>query len=121
MSSYVVWLDQEHAKAFKFLPGKVEQSSVKRATHDHHTHAHKEDNNGEEAFFHQVAEHIKDATELLIVGPGLAKTHFKTHLEKHHHHDLLKKIVGIETMSHPTDPEIVASARKSFRTAHLFT
>jgi len=119
MSSYVLWLDSEHAKIFKFLPGKVEPHTLKRSEPDHHTHAHKEDQSSEH-FFHQVADYLKSATELLIVGPGLAKTHFKTHLEKHHHQQLAQKVLGVESMDHPTDAQIVAAARKSFQAKHLF-
>jgi hypothetical protein len=52
--------------------------------------------------------------EVLIVGPGLAKGELVKHLGSH---DPVwrKKIVGVETVDHPTDKEVVAHARKYFR------
>jgi stalled ribosome rescue protein Dom34 len=121
MSAYVVWIDQEHAKLFKFMiGGKTENQIVKRHGIEHHTPKHENHQKEHDAFYHDVANHLKDASELLLVGPGLGKEHFKTHLEKHHHSDLLKKIVGSVSMDHPTDPQIVAEARKFFHTKDLF-
>lgn len=121
MSSYVVWIDQEHAKIFKFLPGgKTENQSVKRHTHEHHTAPDQNHQKGHDAFYHDVAGHLKGAQEVLLVGPGLGKDHFKTHLEKHHHAELLKSVIGTVSMDHPTDPQIVAEARKVFRAKDLF-
>ena len=122
MAAYVIWIDSEHAKLFKFLPGgKTENHTVKSHHHDHHTANPRDSKGGHDAFFHDVANHLKDANELLIVGPGLGKEHFKSHLEKHHHGDLLKKVVGTLAMDHPTDHQIVAEARKFFTAKDLFT
>lgn len=55
---------------------------------------------------------------MLLVGPEDAKTHFQQHLERHHHEALGKKVIGVETVDHPTDGQIVALAKK-FLKAHL--
>ena len=120
MSSLLLWIDSEHAKIFRFSPEGMQKQEMKRAEPDHHTHPHKEDHNSEH-FFHQVAESLKSAKEIIIAGPGLAKTHFKTHLEKHHHGNIAKNVIAMETMDHLTDPQIEATGRKFFKHAHLFS
>ena len=125
MNPYVVWLDSEHAKIFKLLPGgKSEQEVLKSGVRkDHHTgpsnqgSAHHQ---AEEHFLHDLAGKLKPAVEVLVVGPGIAKSHFKHHLEKHHHSDLLKKVVAFENMDHPTDGQIVDMAHKFFKKYDIF-
>ncbi len=108
MSNYVLWIDSEHAKIFKTSQKIAEPVIVKKSGGDHH---------GADHFFHEVAKILEKADELLIVGPGLAKNQFKAHLEKEHH-QLAKKVVAIETVDHPTDAQILSSARKSFSSIH---
>lgn len=122
MSQTVLWMDSEKAHIFKLKVTGIEKSQVKKVVHDHHTHdkhSHHADPTLEH-FFHELALALKDADELLILGPGLGKNHFKNHLEKHHHGDLAKKVVGIENSDHPTDNQILATARKFFTTYNLF-
>lgn len=119
MAACILFIDGEHAKFFNLNPGKMETTALKK--HDHATHtAHDKNEEHDKHFFHEVATHLKNVTELLIVGPGLAKNKFKTHLETHHHHDLAKKVVGIETVDHPTDAQIIAAGKKFFKAYDLF-
>lgn len=121
MAYYVAWIDSEEAKIFKFQTSGIQKVDLKikaeeqtaSKSGDHHTHQSPK-------FFHRIAESLKDATELLVVGPGMAKKHFKSHLEEHKHGQLLSKMVGMENMDHPTDKQIVAEAKKFFRNHDLF-
>ena len=79
------------------------------AHHDKHKH------NAEEHFFHEIATAIGKMDELLVFGSGMAKTHFKTHLEKHNHHDLTKSLVGVEVLENLTDNQILEAGRKFFK------
>ncbi len=118
MANYVVWLDSAHAKIFELHPEEaVEEKTLWRKEIRHHTGVEKEHNNHKngEKFFHEVAALLTDANELLLVGPGEAKVHFRTHLESHHHPQVAKKIVGVETVDHPTDGQIIALAKKFFK------
>lgn len=119
MANYVVSIDLDHAKIFELHPGKVEERTLRRHEIRHHSGVEKEQNNHKNAekFFGQVAERLANAHEILLVGPGAAKGHFKDHLEKHDR-ELSQKIVGVETIDHPTDNQIVALAKKFFK-AHL--
>lgn len=111
MSSFIVWIDTEHAKIFNMSPHGVENFTVKN--HDHGRTDHSK-------FYHEVGEKLKGASEWLLVGPGHGKDEFKKHLSNHHHKNLVEKLLSTESMDHPTDPQILAHARKFFKHAHLF-
>jgi hypothetical protein len=55
-----------------------------------------------------------DSLHILVVGPSTAKLHF---LRLLHTHDrvLESRIVGIETVDHPTDRQLAAYVRTYFR------
>jgi stalled ribosome rescue protein Dom34 len=116
MSACVVWMDSEHAKIFKISAAGIEKKTLKHHSvnpHDSHHDAHKAD--AEQKFFHEIAGTIGNVEELLVFGSGLAKTHFKSHLEKHHHTDLAKHLVGVEALDHLTDNQILEAGRKFFK------
>jgi stalled ribosome rescue protein Dom34 len=118
MANYVVWLDSSVAKIFALHPGEFEETKLKRHELKHHNNtADKAQNNHKdlEKYFHQVATALEQAHEILLIGPGEAKTHFKQHLLNHHHTKIADKIVASETVDHPTDGQIVALAKKFFK------
>ena len=113
MSFVIVWIDSEHARLFELhADGRADKHHVDRHEPDHHTHARHEGPKHDDHFFHQVIAKLQTASQLLLVGPGLARTHFQSHLTKHHHNDLAKKVVGNESLDHPTDNQIEAFGRK---------
>lgn len=121
MSACVVWIDSEHAKIFKISASGIDKKSLAHhavhpigARHDNHKH------NSEEAFFHEVAIAIGSAEELLIFGAGMAKAHFKTHLEKHNHSDLANHVVGVEALDSVSDNQILEASRKFFKKFNTF-
>ena len=116
MANYVVLIDLEHSKIFKLHPDKVDEQTLQRHEVRHHSGADKEKNQHKnpEKFVHDVAGRLGDAHEILLIGPGQAKVHFKEHLERHDH-AVGKKVVGMETVDHPTDGQIVALAKKFFK------
>jgi stalled ribosome rescue protein Dom34 len=122
MLDYVIWLDSENAQIFALKSSGIEKSHLKRTGADHHTF-NKKDHHGDPAsehFFRDLSVKLQDAGQLLILGPGLAKNHFKTHLETHHTGGLAKKIIGMENSDHPTDNQILATARNFYKTYDLF-
>ncbi len=118
MTTHVaLWIDHQEARIFHVDADKVEQTSV--AAPRHHLHhrrlaegakAHPADT---ENFFHDVGRHVADADAILVLGPSTAKLEFIRHL---HRHDraIEPKVVGVETVDHPTDGQIVAYAKKYF-------
>ena len=119
MSRHVaVWIDHHQARLFRIQADKVEEQTVHAPSGGHHKHASggdgaKEHPSDRQHFYHDVAKALAGTEEILIVGPSLAKLELVTHL---HDHDraLGTKIVGIETLDHPTDGQIVAYAKKYF-------
>jgi stalled ribosome rescue protein Dom34 len=120
MSHYhaVVWLDHAEAHVMHVSPDDVEKSIV-YPTHPHQqlhvksgalgSGRHAEDKD----YYHAIVEALKGAKEILIVGPTSAKLQLVKHI---HAHDkaMIELIVGIETVDHPTDAQLVAYARKYF-------
>lgn len=124
MAIYVIWMDSEKAQIFNLKTTGIVKTHLEKDKHlgNHHTQ-NKKDHHGDPAsehYFRDLAGRMKDAEEILILGPGLAKNHFKSHLETHHEQNLAKKIVGVENSDHPTDNQILAAARKFFETYNLY-
>ncbi len=121
----VVWIDHREARVFHFSPTDVERLVVRPDDPTKHIH-HKANSIGsghaaaDEEFLHAVAASVVDAHEVLITGPANAKTQLIKHI---HQHDpkLMNAIVGIETVDHPSDGELVAHARKYFATKDRMT
>jgi len=113
----VVWMDQHDAKIFRFDNEAFEATSIESPHHHvrRHSSATVEHQHPADAqhYFHDIAVALADVAEILVVGPAKAKLEFIKHV---HHHDraLEPKIVGVETVDHPTDGQIVAYARKYF-------
>lgn len=121
-ASYIVYIDHLQAKLFKMSVDGVESSKVVHEIkhHGHESMSQKDKVKDAEKMFHEVASKLKEAGEILVVGHGTAKEQFVHHLRDHKHHDLEKKIVGVESVDHPTDNQIVALGAKFFRREHLF-
>ena len=114
----VVWLDHSQARVFHFSRDDVERL-VAHASHANPHQHHKRGSIGsghapeDREYFEHVAGLLKGAGEILVAGPGNAKLELVKYLEKHHH-ELAAKVVGVETLDHPTDGQLLAHARKYF-------
>jgi stalled ribosome rescue protein Dom34 len=113
-----VWIDHKEARVLRVevLPG--EEVTVEAAHHLHNKHPRgpeeaKEHPEDAKRFFHEVAAALQGDEEILVVGPSTAKLEFLKYVHKHDH-TLEPKIVGIETVDHPTDGQLVAFAKKYF-------
>lgn len=117
----VIWLDHSEANVFHFTVDHFEKAHVE-SEHPHQKLHRKAGPVGsanakeDQHFYHQAAELLKGAKEILVVGPGQAKVEFVKHLE-HHDPKLKEFIVSVEPMDHPTDGQIVAHARQYFKKA----
>ena len=117
MAACIVWLDHQEAHIYHLDASGKQKEHLKKHTHQHsNDHADARKHQEDEKFFHEVANKLKNPAEILIMGPGLAKNHFKTHLEKHHHAALASKVVGVEAVDHPTEKQMLDTARKFFKT-----
>jgi peptide subunit release factor 1 (eRF1) len=67
-------------------------------------------------YLQAVADSIADAGAVLIAGPANAKTELVKHIH-HHSPKLMSAIVGVETVDHPSDAQLIVHARKYFKAA----
>jgi stalled ribosome rescue protein Dom34 len=115
----VVWIDHHEARVLHFSPADVDRLVVRPddPTRDIH---HKANSIGaghaaeDQNFLEAVAHSIADAGAVLITGPANAKTALIKHIHQHEP-QLMKVIVGIETVDHPSDAQLVAHARHYFK------
>ena len=115
----IVWIDHREAHIF----GIGLDAGEKLAVHDKNAIAHVHHKAGPTAgsghepetlaFLDEVAKALDGVKEILIAGPAQAKIHLKSRLEKHWPH-IATNVVGVEVLDHPSEPEILAFARKHF-------
>jgi stalled ribosome rescue protein Dom34 len=116
----IVWLDHQHATVIDFTVddrhvSHVESTSPRklhRKSGPMGTGKAPED----AAFFDEVVAAVAGAHELVVCGPGTAKVAFMHHLERKHQR-MVKQVLGVETLDHPSDGELLAFARRYFRRA----
>ena len=117
-----VWLDHHEARIFHVdLAGA---DAAKLGTPHHHVHRHPKGSEAhdhpedQKRFFGEIARALSDAERILVVGPSTAKLQFLKYV---HAHDakLEPKIVGVETVDHPTDGQIVDYAKHYFHVEAL--
>jgi stalled ribosome rescue protein Dom34 len=114
----VIWIDHKEAHVMFLSEDASEAEVIKtKSTHNHLHHKGGEIGSGKVPFdvkyLHSVIQAVNESKEILVIGPGSAKLELIKHA---HHHDpkIAEKIVGVETVDHPTDKEILAFARKFF-------
>lgn len=112
----VIWIDHREARVFHFSPTDVERLVLHPDHPTKHIH-HKANSVGsghaaaDDEYLHAAAEAIADAGAVLITGPASAKTELVKHIRQHDP-KLMSIIAGVETVDHPSDPQLVAYARK---------
>lgn len=120
MTTYVLWIEMDQAKVFKVSTAEKDGPRVlHRHEFKHHTSRDPKNHKDCEKFFHEIAHDIRDADEILLTGPGLAKGHFNSHLLEHHHEDLAKKVVGMKTLDRMSDGQLLERSRSFFRAYDL--
>jgi hypothetical protein len=115
-----VWIDHNEARVFHVDASAFDETTI--VSPKAHTQLHRRSGPGAESghrtvgdrhFYEAVTTAIADAQAILVVGPSTAKLELLRHLHKHAHH-VESKIVGVETVDHPTDRQIADHARHYF-------
>ncbi len=65
-------------------------------------------------FFHELTSVLTDAGEILVVGPSTAKLELIKYFHSHAP-GLIPQVIGVETVDHPSDGQVVAYAKKYFK------
>jgi chorismate-pyruvate lyase len=115
----VVWISHREAHVLDINPGTFEEVTVATLRHVHHRHPKGESRATEHPddatrFFREVARALDGFDEILVVGPSTAKLELLRYGYQHDH-PLEGRIVGIETVDHPTDGQLAAYANQYFK------
>ena len=114
----IVWIDHREAKVFNFNATEVDHMILHPHNPTRHI-PHKANALGggaplDQEFFEQVTEAIADAKAILITGPSSAKSEMAAHVARRHP-DIAHRVVGVETIDHPSDGALIAVARLYFK------
>lgn len=114
----IVWLDHQKATIIDF---SFDDRHVQRVTSANPVQLHRKSGPmgpgrapDDRHFFDEVSRAIETSMEVLVTGPGTAKVAYKADLDKRHP-ALAKKVVGVESLDHPSDGELLAFARRYFK------
>ena len=106
MSHYhaVVWLDHNEARVMHISPDDVEKSVVHPASPARHLQRKRGSVSGsrqpeDQHYYHEVAEALAGAQEILVVGPGHAKLELIKHIHAHDH-GVADKVIGVEVRTY---------------------
>lgn len=136
MTTYhaIVWIDQSDAHVIMFDREHVEAQRIKSRTHHKATGGHVGSHRlmhgrGDSAsgrhtpegghseigkdYFVQITHALEGVHEVLLTGPAQTKNEFHDYCKKNAT-AVAKAIVGVVATDHPTDPQLVALARKYF-------
>ena len=125
MSNYhaAVWIDHSEARIFHVTKATFDETTVHSGKGHTNLHCKAGNDDGHRAkenqdYYHNVVQALSDAEQVLVLGPSTAKLELIKHA---HRHDpkLEEKIIGVETVDHPTDAQLVAYIRKYFKEAEL--
>jgi stalled ribosome rescue protein Dom34 len=107
----VVWIDHQHAQVLHLDAGSVQVHKIE--AHSHHTRQHGSQVRTEHEFFGEVCDALADVKEVLVTGGHQAQADFRHYVDKHRAH-IAPRIVGWETVDHPTEGQLAALARRFF-------
>lgn len=116
-----VWLDHQEAHVFYIGRESVNATLVLPA--HPHRRLHRKSGPGAESgqraqedssYYEAIESVLTENEEILIVGPASAKLELIKHMHKHRN-DLAQKVVGVETLDHPTDRQLIAYAKQYFK------
>ncbi len=119
LSHTIVWLDHHNAEIIDFSFDDKHVLHVHHEGGDRKLH-HKVNTIGsgkvleDRSFYNDIVTAMDDAHKVLITGPGNAKLTLKKHIDKYQP-SLAKRVVGVETLDHPSVGELLAYARRFFK------
>ena len=121
----VVWIDHSEAHVMGYGIGGVDRQVFRSKQKMKHLH-HKANSIGsgraptDVEFFERVISALQRSHAILLTGPANAKIEFVDHIRKEHP-SLAQAIKGIQTVDHPTDGELLKTARSFLKAADRFT
>ncbi len=120
-SHAVVWLDHVNAIVIGFERESSETQRIKHSGGESHLH-HRRGTVGsghaaeDPDYYESIVAALRDVTEVLVVGPANAKLELVKHIHKRHH-ELVDRLMGVETLDHPSEGQLLKFAREYFLAA----
>ena len=113
-----VWLDHREARVFHVGLESFDEKSIQAPQHLIHRHPKgatepKEHPDDQKRYFDAVAAALADTAQILVVGPSTAKLQFVNYAHKLKP-ALAEKIIGLETVAHPTEGQFLAHVKHYF-------
>lgn len=115
-----VWLDHNEARIFHIEKDRFDETVIH--PEKPHRHLHRKSGpgavsgrrfTGDPAFYEEITKSLAESEEILVLGPSTAKLELLKHMQKHNH-GVSDRVLGVETVDHPSDRQIVAYARHYF-------
>ena len=133
MNYSALWLDHHQATLFNFhqKDGKLDTSDVSTESiladepiESHNRHPHDVISDVKEQaharFFNKITKKLESVNQLMVMGPGIAKSQFVHHCESLDNKDISQAIVGLETLgSHVSYDEMISKAESFFNSYSL--
>ena len=121
----VVWIDHREAKVFSFNREEADKVVLHPDHPTKHIHHRSGSASGthskmEHSFLHEIAHELQGCGAILVTGPGNAKVELMSHF-KSHDPAVAKCVSAVETVDHPSDGQLLALARKHFKSADKAT
>lgn len=109
LSRTVLWIDHHQAQLMSF---SAEQSEVRHLrAHTHSTRQHGSGVRTEHEFFGEVCDALTG--EVLVTGSHQGQADFRHYVDKHRP-AVAPRIVGWQTVDHPSQAQLLAQARRFF-------
>jgi len=114
----IVWIDHQKAVVWNFNDDSQTKSVVKSHEQHQRTHIRQAPHGGHKSpddahFFDEISQTLTGVHEILVIGPAQTKEEFVAFLRKKHA-AIASAVIAVESADHPTDPELLAYARKHF-------
>ncbi len=113
-----VWIDHHEARIFHVHAGAFDETALRAPRA--HVHRHEKGPTEEHhhpddlrRFFRDVVQALGEADTILVVGPSTAKLQLIGYLHEHER-ALVPRVVGLETVDHPTDGQLLAYVKRYF-------
>ncbi len=115
----IVWLDHQHCRVICFSGEESTLNEVRSENGTGRIHnksgapgsGHAADDH---KFFDEIVHQVGAVPKVIVAGPGTAKNAFVSYVQKRHRH-FAERVASVETVDHPTDGELLAHARRSFK------
>ncbi len=115
MTDVIVFLDSAHANIFEIASKEGDLAPMAPRHIKKHLGANNSPQESDEPkFYKDLCADLQSAGRILLVGPGKAKAEFKHYLEKLSDKHTNEKVVGVETVDHPSDAQVIALGKKFF-------